>query len=67
MENRKPLIDEHGEVREITAEDVALFEPFSTLPKAERKMPGASPRIRGFRIETWGTRPLDYFFCRNLF
>ena len=39
MANRKPLIDEDGEVREITAEDVALFKPFSTLPAAEQKMP----------------------------
>jgi uncharacterized protein (DUF4415 family) len=38
MANRKPLIDEDGEVREITAEDVALFKPFSALPKAEQKM-----------------------------
>ena len=38
MANRKPLIDEDGEVREITAEDVVLFKPFSTLPAAERKM-----------------------------
>jgi uncharacterized protein (DUF4415 family) len=32
------LIDEDGEVREITAEDVALFKPFSALPKSEQKM-----------------------------
>ncbi|MGA7342892.1 MAG: BrnA antitoxin family protein [Terracidiphilus sp.] len=38
MANRKPLIDEDGEVREITAKDVALFKPFSALPKAEQKM-----------------------------
>jgi uncharacterized protein (DUF4415 family) len=38
MANRKPLIDEDGEVREITAEDVALFKPFSSLPEAERKV-----------------------------
>jgi uncharacterized protein (DUF4415 family) len=38
MANRKPLIDEDGEVREITAEDVALFKPFSALPEAEQKM-----------------------------
>ena len=35
MANRKPLIDDVGEVREITATDTALFKPFSTLPKAE--------------------------------
>ena len=38
MANRKPLIDEDGEVREIAAEDDALFKPFSTLPKAEQKV-----------------------------
>jgi uncharacterized protein (DUF4415 family) len=38
MANRKPLIDEDGEVREIKAKDVALFKPFSSLPEAERKV-----------------------------
>jgi uncharacterized protein (DUF4415 family) len=38
MANRKPLIDDDGEVREITAEDVARFKPFSALPAAEQKM-----------------------------
>jgi uncharacterized protein (DUF4415 family) len=38
MASRKPLIDEDGEVREIAAEDVALFKPFSTLPKTEQKV-----------------------------
>jgi uncharacterized protein (DUF4415 family) len=38
MANRKSLIDEDGEVREITAEDVALFKPFSALPETEQKM-----------------------------
>ena len=38
MASRKPLIDDDGEVREITAEDVALFKPFTTLPKAEQKV-----------------------------
>jgi len=42
MANRKPLpkplIDEDGEVREITAADVALFKPFSELPPAEQKV-----------------------------
>jgi uncharacterized protein (DUF4415 family) len=32
------LIDEDGEVREVTAEDVALFKPFSSLPDAEQRM-----------------------------
>ena len=42
MANRKPLprplIDEDGEVRELTAEDVALFKPFSALPVAEQRV-----------------------------
>ena len=38
MANRKPLIDEDGEVREITAEDVARFKPFCALPAAEQKV-----------------------------
>ena len=38
MANRKPLIDEDGEVREIAVEDVALIKPFSALPAAEQKM-----------------------------
>jgi len=37
MPNRKPLIDD-GEVREITAADVALFKPFSELPAGEQKL-----------------------------
>lgn len=37
MASRKRLIDDDGEVREITAEDVALFKPFTTLPRAEQK------------------------------
>ena len=39
MASRRPLIDKDGEVREITAEDVALFKPFSTLPQSEQTMP----------------------------
>jgi uncharacterized protein (DUF4415 family) len=46
MANRKilpkpllnPLIDEDGEVRQIAAEDVALFKPFSALPAEEKKV-----------------------------
>jgi uncharacterized protein (DUF4415 family) len=38
MANRKPLIDEDGEVREVTAADVALFKPFSALPAAEQRV-----------------------------
>jgi len=32
------LIDEDGEVREITAEDVSRFKPFSALPASEQKV-----------------------------
>jgi uncharacterized protein (DUF4415 family) len=32
------LIDEDGEVRELTSGDVALFKPFASLPEGERKM-----------------------------
>jgi uncharacterized protein (DUF4415 family) len=38
MANRKPLIDENGEVREITSEDVARFKPFSALPASVQKV-----------------------------
>lgn len=38
MANRKPLTDEHGEVRELTEEDIAQFVPFSTLPPALQKV-----------------------------
>ncbi len=37
MANRKRLIDEDGEVRELTVEDFAVAVPFSALPKAEQK------------------------------
>ncbi len=38
MTDRKPLMSEDGEVRELTAADVALFKPFSALPKAEQSV-----------------------------
>ncbi|MGD0682336.1 MAG: BrnA antitoxin family protein [Terracidiphilus sp.] len=38
MANSKPLIDENGEVREITSEDVARFKPFSALPASVQKV-----------------------------
>ena len=38
MANRKPLIDQDGEVRELTAQDAAESVPFSALPAAERKV-----------------------------
>jgi hypothetical protein len=36
MPYRKPSIDDDGEVREITTEDVALFKLFSKLPQDEQ-------------------------------
>jgi uncharacterized protein (DUF4415 family) len=33
-----PIIDDDGEVRELTAADVAGFKPLSALPAAEQKM-----------------------------
>jgi uncharacterized protein (DUF4415 family) len=36
--SRKPVIDDDGEVRELTGADVAGFKPFSALPPAEQKM-----------------------------
>jgi hypothetical protein len=38
MANRKPLIDENGEVREIRAADVARFKPFSMLSAAGQQV-----------------------------
>jgi len=32
------LIDENGEVCEITSEDIARFKPFAALPSAEQKV-----------------------------
>jgi len=38
MASRRPLIDKEGEVRELTAKDLAATVPFSALPDAEREM-----------------------------
>jgi len=38
MANHRELIDEDGEVRPLSAEDVAYFKPFSALPGVEQKM-----------------------------
>ena len=41
MASRKPLTDTHGEVREITAEDMARFKPADeVLPSSLRKKLG---------------------------
>jgi len=38
MASRKPLIDDDGEVRELTAADSAEFRPFLELPESEKKV-----------------------------
>jgi hypothetical protein len=38
MASRRPLTDSEGEVRELTAKDLAVAVPFSALPEAEREM-----------------------------
>jgi len=38
MADRLPLIDDDGEVRELTAEDFAHFRPFSELPEKEKRI-----------------------------
>ncbi len=38
MAKPKPLIDDEGEVRELTAADFAQMKPFSALPKDEQAM-----------------------------
>jgi uncharacterized protein (DUF4415 family) len=38
MANPKPLTDDDGEVRELTAADSAHAIPFSALPEAEQKI-----------------------------
>lgn len=37
MAKRKPLIDEDGEVRELTAEEIQSAVPFAALPESLRK------------------------------
>jgi hypothetical protein len=37
MANRKPLTDDEGEVRELTAEDFKRAVPFSKLPESLRE------------------------------
>ena len=38
MASRKPLIDDDGVVRELTAADSAEFRPFLELPESEKKV-----------------------------
>ena len=47
MASRKPLTDDEGEVRELTAEDFKRFVPFSALPSAEKEKVRSLRRYRG--------------------
>lgn len=47
MTNRKPLTDDEGEVRELTAEDLKRAVPFSALPKSEQGALLSLKRPRG--------------------
>jgi len=38
MAKHKPLTDDEGEVRELTAADAAAAKPFSALPEAEQRV-----------------------------
>jgi hypothetical protein len=55
MANRKPLTDEDGEVRELTAEDFAQMIPFSALPVELQELL-ASPKYISPDAETVSTR-----------
>ena len=54
MPKRPPLIDDDGEVRELTAEDLALFRPaHEVLPPELRKLLGVrGPQKRPTKIST---------------
>jgi uncharacterized protein (DUF4415 family) len=47
MASRKPLTDDEGEVRELTAEDFKHFVPFSALPLQEQEKLLSIKRRRG--------------------
>jgi uncharacterized protein (DUF4415 family) len=49
MANRKPLTDEEGEVRELTAEDFEQLVPFSALPPDEQEKLRSLKRHRGLQ------------------
>ncbi|MBF0135392.1 MAG: BrnA antitoxin family protein [Magnetococcus sp. DMHC-1] len=48
MENRKPLTDEEGEVRELTAADFRYFKPANSLPPSLARKLG----VRGAQKKT---------------
>lgn len=45
MANRKPLTNENGEVRELTADDFAQAVPFSALPESLKTLLNSPERI----------------------
>ncbi|MGC2109579.1 MAG: BrnA antitoxin family protein [Candidatus Korobacteraceae bacterium] len=47
MANRKPLTNEEGEVRELTAGDFKHFAPFSALPQDEQEKLHSLKKHRG--------------------
>jgi len=47
MVNRRPVTDDDGEVRELTAEDFKHFVPFSALPHDEQEKLRSLKRHRG--------------------
>jgi len=47
MANRRPLTDDEGEVRELTAKDLKHFLPFSSLPPEEQEKLRSLKRHRG--------------------
>jgi uncharacterized protein (DUF4415 family) len=53
MENRKPLTDADGEVRELAAEDFKAAVPFSALPKSlQNKLATRGPQKRPTKVST---------------
>jgi uncharacterized protein (DUF4415 family) len=47
LANRRPLTDDEGEVRELTAEDFKRFVPFSALPVEEQEKLRSLKQRRG--------------------
>lgn len=57
MPNRKPLTDEEGEVRELTAEDFAQMIPFSALPAELKKLLTSPMHVSPDSDPTFAGRP----------
>jgi hypothetical protein len=45
MASQRPLTDEEGEVRELTGQDLSLFQPFSALPEELRQLLVSGQRL----------------------